>query len=259
MKKYCITFGGQAYDGVTKNIVERAPQLGADEVLVYDDFWLMQQDFYKQNKWLWEHHHKRGFGWYCWKPYIIWHTLQTRCQDGDIVMFIDADTYPVNDFSKLYEICEKDGGIMLFAVEAHKQISWCKADCSLVMGQVPAIMDTESRAGVARFMLFQKGKWKATQFLMEWLTYCVNPLANTFEKSILVKQEHPMFQEHRAEQAIMTNLAHKYGLELYREADQTGEWSVRHRDLYPMLFLQADPHTQNVTREIGNGSIYRNV
>jgi hypothetical protein len=148
---------------------------------------------------------------------------------------------------------------MLFAVEAHKQISWCKADCSLVMGQVSATLDTESRAGVARFMLFQKGKWKATQFLMEWLTYCVNPLANTFDNSTLVAKEHGMFKEHRAEQAIMTNLAHKYGLELYREADQTGEWSNRHRDLYPQLFSQQDRYCDPKTREIGVGSKFRNI
>lgn len=259
MTKYCITFGGQAYDSVTSKIVEQAPKLGADKVLVYDDAWLMKQDFYKQNKWLWEHHHKRGFGWYCWKPYIIYHTLTNYCQDGDIVLFIDADTYPVNNFSILYDICERDGGIMLFAVEAHSNISWCKADCFITMGQLAGLQDTSSRAGVARFMLFQKGKWRATQFLMEWLTYCVNPLSTTFDTSVLKSAEHPLFKEHRAEQAIMTNLAHKYGCELYREADQTGEWSPRHRDLYPILFIQADPHIENKTREVNQGSRFANV
>lgn len=258
MKKYCVTFGGHSYDSITKLTVENATKMGADELLVYDDLWLTQQDFYKQNQWLWEHHHKRGFGWYAWKPFIIWKALE-KCNDNDIVLYIDADTYPINNFSKLYEICDKDGGIMLFAVEAHKQIAWCKADCFITMGQMDGLNNTSNRAGVARFMLFQKGKWKATQFLMEWLTYCVNPLSTTFDKSVLVKDEHPLFIEHRTEQAIMTNLAHKYKLELYREADQTGKMSSRHKDLFPQLFVQADPHKENKTREIKNGSIYRNV
>jgi hypothetical protein len=92
--KYLITFSGQAYDETTGQIVELAPRMGADKVLVYDDLWLTQQDFYRQNKWLWEHNHKRGFGWYCWKPYIIWRTLE-KCDDGDIVLFLDADTVPI--------------------------------------------------------------------------------------------------------------------------------------------------------------------
>jgi hypothetical protein len=257
MKKYCITFGGQAYDSTTRMIVENAPKMGADEVLVYDDLWLTKQDFYQMNHWLWDHHHKRGFGWYAWKPFVIYDALQ-RCQDGDVVMFIDADTYPIANFSMLYDICKKDGGIMLFAAEPFKNIGWCKADCFIVMGQLNRLGKIDDQAGVARFMLFEKGKWKATQFLMEWITYCINPLANTFDPSILGK-EHQLFQEHRCEQAIMTNLAFKYGLELYREACGGGEYSGRHRHLYPQLFLQRDPHTENKTREIGNGSIFRNV
>jgi len=96
------------------------------------------------------------------------------------------------------------------------------------------------QAGVARFMLFQKGKWKATQFLMEWLTYCVNPLATTFDKSILAA-EAPEFIEHRTEQAIMTSLAHKYGLKLYREACEAGNKYSFDKELYSQLFTQFNP------------------
>src|ERR1035441_321770 len=86
MKKILITFGGDIYDETTKLVVENGLKYGADEVWVYDDLWLTQQDFYKQNSYFWEHPHKRGFGWYIWKPFIIWHALQ-KLEDGDIVMF----------------------------------------------------------------------------------------------------------------------------------------------------------------------------
>lgn len=245
MRKIYITFGGKPYDPVTKKIVEDGVKFGADEVWVYDDVWLMNQPFYTQNKWLWDHPHKRGFGWYAWKPFIIYHALQ-RLNDGDIVLFTDADCYPIANFSVLYDQCDKDGGVMLFSAISHRHYTWCKRDCYIVMGQdEPKYYDVQH--GVARFMLFQKGKWKATQFLMEWLTYCVNPLATTFDKSTL-STEPIGFKEHRTEQAIMTNLAHKYGLKLYREADQCGEpgsctaeQSKQDRELYPQLFVQYNP------------------
>jgi hypothetical protein len=257
MKKYYITFGGQAYDSITEKTIQLAKKFGSDEVLVYDDYWLIQQPFYKQNKWLWDHHHKRGFGWYCWKPYIIWKTLE-KCNIGDVVLYVDADTYPIYNLNPLYDICKKDGGIMLFAVESHKQCVWCKSDCYIVMGQLDLMKNVDARAGVARFMLFEKGPWKTTQFLMEWLTYCINPIATTFDTSILA-DEPSYFTEHRTEQAIMSNLAHKYNLELYREADETGQFSHRHKDLYPQTFIQQDVHDTNITREIKNGSKFRNV
>lgn len=247
-----ITFSGAPYEATTKLIVERGPQFGADDVVVYDDKWLIGQPFYAQNRWLWDHPHKRGFGWYAWKPFIIWHALSTMVE-GDVVLYVDADTVPIAPLHALFRRCVEDGGIMLFASEGHWQYEWCKRDCYVVMGQVGA----GAQAGVARFMLFQKGPWVATQFLMEWLTYCVNPYANTFDRSVL-DDEFPEFIEHRAEQAIMTNLAHKYGLKLYREACGAGAGNPRDQHLYGQLFEQIDPDNQHVSAE-PVGSSYANA
>lgn len=250
-----ITFSGSTYEDTTQRIVEQAPMFGADRVVVYDDAWLLGLDFYKQNEWLWNHHHKRGFGWYAWKPFIIWHAL-SKLHDGDLVLYTDADTYPIAPFGVLYDKCIDDGGIMLFASEGHRQIEWCKGDCYATMGQVDRADDIEVPAGVARFMVFQKGPWRTTQFLMEWLTYCVNPLANTFDASVL-RSDSPHFIEHRAEQAIMTNLAHKYGLYLYREACEAGNGSSRDKNLYGQLFHQIDYLDKTTARVIG--STYANA
>ncbi len=257
-----ITFGGAQYDTTTKDLVELGPNLGADVVWVYDDLWLTQQPFHKQNKWLWEHPHKRGFGWYCWKPFVIWNAL-SRCKDGDVVLFVDADCRPLANFSMLFEECRRIGGIMLFSAETCFHRSWCKRDCYIVMGQDQDHYWYDLSA-VARFALFEKGPWKATQFLMEWLTYAVNPLANTFDQSRL-GADPPDFIEHRAEQSILTNLAYKYGLKLHREMDAGGEVrSVRERDreLYGQLFEQDNPNNtpdcSNNTLEV-IGSRYRNV
>jgi hypothetical protein len=165
------------------------------------------------------------------------------------VLYTDADTYPLAYFGNLFHICRRDGGIMLFASENHWQHQWCKRDCFITMG-----MDSQpvaghlAQAGVARFMVFEKGPWAADQFLMEWLTYCVNSRANTFDPS-QYGEERPGFIEHRAEQAIMTNLAYKYGLRLYREACGAGESIDRDRHLYPQLFVQVDVPGEKVSTE----------
>jgi hypothetical protein len=248
-----ITFSGAPYEATTRVIAGWTQ--GVDAVTVYDDRWLTEQDFYRQNAWLWAHPHKRGFGWYAWKPFIIWHAL-SRMSDGDIVLYVDADTVPVADLGVLFETCARDGGIMLFASENHQQFEWCKADCYVVMGQ-PSMRHQPLQAGVARFMLFQKGPWRTTQFLMEWLTYCVNPFANTFEPSGLL-EERQGFIEHRAEQAILTNLAHKYDLKLYREACEAGNNTPRDQDLYGQLFRQIDPDNRHVSAE-PEGSTFCNA
>jgi len=250
-----VTFSGARYDATTRQIVERAPALGAEAVIVYDDRWLVTHPFFVVNRWLWDHPHKRGFGWYAWKPLVILQTL-AQLPDGDLVLYVDADTVPIASLSVLFDICAHDGGVMLFASEGHRQVEWCKRDCYIVMGQDDARY-YDVQAGVARFAVFQKGSWLATQILSEWLAYAIHPLATTFDPSVL-GPELPGFIEHRAEQAILSNLAHKYGLRLYREACGAGNGSGRDWDRYGQLFTQINDDVAHVS-SAPTGSAYANA
>ena len=240
MQKWLITFSGAAYDDSTEQTVLRGPGLGADEVYVYDDVWLAQHEFSRlpANRWIFDHHGdehgiKRGICWFAWKPLVMLDAL-SKIEDGGIVLYIDGDTGPIADFSVLYRECDRTGGIMLFTAAGCSNRQWVKYDCRAVMG-FPCAPDTQH--AVARFYLFQKGSWRTQQFLYEWLTYCLNPLATTFDPSIL-GPEIEGFQQHRTEQAILTLLSYKYGIRLYREACQFGEAMPDDRELYPQLFEQ---------------------
>lgn len=261
MKRWLITFSGSAYDSITAKTMEAAPRFGADQVLIFDDKWLMEQEFWYLNSWLWERlddhgHPGRGFLWFAWKPFIIMETMK-RMADGDIVMYVDADTYPIADFRVLYDQCARDGGIMGFMATGRETAllnsDWNKRDCMIVMGQDEHHY-RQAPAAVARFMVFQKGSWRVQQFLCEWLAYCINPTAQTFDPS-RYGTEHDGYRQHRVEQAIYTNLLHKYGQKLYREACEFGKDCPQDWDLYPQLFSQEfcpDPKTLD-------GSRFRNV
>lgn len=243
------------YDPTTERIVKDAPGFGVDEVRIYDDKWLMTTDYYRLNHWLWEipadpAKQRRGFGWYCWKPYVILTELE-RSQAGDIVLWTDADTYPIADLTPLFHICYLDGGMMFFAAEGWKQGQSTKRSCMRAMA-----CDTENyrkaQHATARFALFEAGNWRAKQFLMEWLTYCLNPACVGLEPG---PDEYPEYEEHRSDQSVLTNLVHRYGCRLYREADEFGDGTDRDRELYPTLFKQI----WRSGVESLDGSKYRNV
>ena len=220
-------------------------------MLVYDDHWLVHQrpDFYRQAAHLFTHKATRGFGWFCWKPLIILDALR-RFPDA-VVLFVDGDTYAVHDLSKIYEIAERDS-LMLFSAVGCWHQRWCKRDCFIVMGQdEPKYHDTQH--AVARFMAFTSAQ---IPFLEEWQRYVLDIRCNTFDPSVL-GPELEGFHEHRCEQAILTNLAHKYGHKLYREACQFGNGVTADLDLYPQLFVQYGDHNYGAVR--GQGSMFRNV
>lgn len=247
MKRIYCTFSGAAYNETTQHIASGAKRFGADELWVYDDRWLMGTELFQRPEFqrLFTHqgvgnpNGRRGFGWFSFKPFVLQDAL-SRVEDGDIVLFTDADTYPIHDFSMLYEECARIGGTMLFRAEGCHHARWCKRDCFIRMGMdEPKWRDVQH--AVARFMLFQKGAAGVDTFLAEWLHYCLDFDATTFEPSHLAP-EYPEFHEHRTEQAILTNLAHKYGQRLYREACQFGADQPEDQGLYPQLFFQDGAH-----------------
>lgn len=247
MTKTLITFGGSSYDQITQRTVREGCRFGADRVLVYDDKWLTGTSLWADPRFQWLYNHKgvgnpnggRGLGWFSWKPFVISHAL-SQVADGDIVMYIDADTYPIADFSVLYEQCAKDGGQMAFMATGRESAlrngDWNKRDCMITMGMDEAKY-LDAGTAVARFMLFQKGAPGVAEFLEIWQEYCLMPSCQTFEPSVLAP-EHPGFREHRTEQAIYTNLVHLKGLKLYREACGFGKDCQQDWDLYPQLFEQ---------------------
>ena len=163
MRRIYATFGGNTYDATIGKTVESGPQWGADEVWVYDDVWLARTEFRTHNAWLWDHPQTRGVGWFAWKPFVMMDAL-SRLEDGDTVLFTDGDTYPIAPFGVLYEEALKEG-VMLFAAEGCWNRRWCKRDCFICMGQdEPRYHDTQH--AVARFFVFQKGRWKPQQFLI---------------------------------------------------------------------------------------------
>lgn len=252
---HLITFSGARYHSTTEQIVKLAPNLGVEKVSVYDDKWLIEKhpEFIEERKDLFyddqlcDQSQKgqkirqlrswtRGFGWFCWKPFIILDAL-SKMKDGEIVLYIDADTVPIADLTPLFETCKAEGGVMLFAACGYLQRHWCKRDCMNMM-----FMDSDywrdKQHAVARFMLFQKGasKWchsrygeqlfTPERFCEDWLTFASSVKCNTFDAST-IEPEYPDLKQHRCEQAILTNLAHRYNIPLHREACDSGNLWIK--------------------------------
>lgn len=282
-KHIYITFSGSKYFQWTKNIVDNAPRFGAEEVYVYDDVWLREccPEFCARHKDLFEKrcckaNVVRGVCWFLFKPLIFLHRL-ARMEPGQICIYSDGDTFPIADLSPIYNECDK-AGLMCFSAVGWVQKYWNKRDLQLIMNQ-DTEWDLAQPAACARFFAFKKGAeipFKPTRFypdggvltpehfIKEWFHYLSDIRGNTFDPSVMAP-EHPEFRENRCDQSVEGNLAHRYGLKLYREACGFGDtpnpdgipWP-EDRQLYGQIFEQRGDHSFDPTGK-REGSSFRNV
>jgi hypothetical protein len=244
MKKILITFSGVAYDETTPLIVERGPKLGADEVWVYDDRWLIGTQFYKTNYWIFNSrfpwngeliHH--GFGWCCWKAHVILDAF-SRLQPGDIVFYVDADTYPIADLSPIFEMCARDA-VVLFEAQGCTNEVYTRRDLFDLMS-----LPYEQRCQVMACGRFSA--WKKVRFpiglLLAWDILSRNIKALGWQGSEKPGYDDPNFMRHSTEQSVLSLLAIDCDIPRHREACQFG-WPPQPgcgqpEDTYPQLFHQ---------------------
>jgi len=226
MNNIIATFSGKAYDKTTKLLIwSSQTDEASDDVLVFDDRWLCESGYVARNRWLFDvwspsavdnpQPVQHGFGWCSWKAFVILSAFD-RVKEGDVVMYVDADCYPVAPFGHLFQECVDAEGVLLFD-EGVSNARFTKADCMVVMG-LP-VEDGPHACG--RFSLWQKGSFLARQMLAEWWAYSINPRCTLWDESVLVNDP-PAYYRNSTEQSVLSNLAIKYKLPLHSPIDGEG-------------------------------------
>jgi hypothetical protein len=171
----------------------------------------------------------RGPMYWLWKPYIINKALG-QLQEGDHLIYADAGVEILNNIR--YIIDRMDQDIFLFGNKYPHQ-HWCKMDIMEQIGHNP--QGNQAQASV----IVIKNTEKARAFVAEWLKWCQAP--GLIDDSPSKTPNHPEFQENRHDQAILTTLAYRDGIQLHWWAAQynCGAFQYErtgHNDQYPILF-----------------------
>lgn len=209
---------------------------GVDKVFEYTkadiskSFWEFNYDVLK---------HERGAGYWLWKPYVIQKALY-HCNDGDILIYMDAGVKLITDVQHIVEAMDQD--LFLFS-NGHQHVHWCKADVYEAIlprnhsGQDSSVYDYRDQTQVQASVIFIRVSDFTRKFIKEWLLWCQMP--GFIDDSPSVSSNHPEFAEHRHDQAVLTCLSKKYGIKLHWWADKLWYESQRHRwpgDKYPSMW-----------------------
>ena len=216
MRTFLTTLSNQLYAASRFRLTESAKHFGVDEIYSYDLEEIKKTFFYLNNKEILDS--ARGIGYWLWKPYIILETLK-KANDGDIVMYIDAGIEIIASLKPLYEIC-KQQPVLLFANGNLINFGWTKRDCFVLMNCDSKLFWNSVQCD-ASSCIFKKSD-VSVRFVEEWLTYCTDSRIMTDMANTCGKKNFFGFIQHRYDQSVLSLLAHRNRITLFRTPTQFG-------------------------------------
>jgi len=207
------TYSTKNFQNLRRNLCNQARTSNFDKVFEYTEDWLLNTEFYLENKNILDQ--KRGAGFWLWKPYIIKECLM-NLDYGDVVFYLDAGDIFSKDLAYFlrYYFSQHQNVDCLLTLGAHAQKLYTKRDCFVVMDcDYPHYHHhTQLEAGILCF----KKTDRIMGVLDEWIRYGKNEKVMT-DLPNEYGENYPGFIEHRWDQSIISNLAIKYGLNMNSE------------------------------------------
>jgi len=214
---YLISYATGQFLKSQKQLEKSAYRFNIDKVINYSDNNIKGTQFYIENQHILDQ--KRGSGYWLWKPYLILETLK-KIQDNDYLIYSDAGIEIIEPLDILFKLCEENKGILLFDNSNLKNSEWTKRDCFILMG-----LDSPEYANgeqiTASFICLKKNEF-ILSLVQEWLNFCCNPNILTDIPNTCEEKNYSGFRSHRHDQSVLSLLAIKYKIELYRDPSRWG-------------------------------------
>jgi hypothetical protein len=226
MRVYLLNFASGPEDGGFKNLLsqqriqnESARKFGIQNIVSHRRSDLLKTDFYREHQYLLDRQPAGGHG--LWKPYYILELFK-QIDEGDIVFYLDADIGFIGDPQPLFDICVQNNGIFLIALREsdRKNRYHVKRDCFHFM-ECDTVYFHDGPHTPSGFQMYQKNA-RAVAFVEELLHYMVQRPIISREPSICGKPELDGFILHRTDQAVLSLLRLKHGIEGFRWPSEWG-------------------------------------
>lgn len=217
--KIHINYAHARYLNSQRNCCSTAMSVGGFDKSIPYGYKDLSPAFVDQNAYTFSQN--RGAGYWIWKPYLIYKTLE-GAEDGDWIMYTDSGMHFIRNPWEWIESKEStigDRGIATFGIcGINKQ--FCKRDAFVLMG-----MDhqkyTDSDHRLASVFLCKKTPF-SLDFVSRWLRWCCDPRILTDLPNTQGKTNYPEFIDHRHDQSIMSLMCINDDLSVLEDMTQFG-------------------------------------
>lgn len=195
-KRYFISYGDQNYQASLTRIRNEAEALHLfDEIILYSDESLPEpfRSYTRQ--------YKRGGGYWMWKPYVIYHTLQ-KMEEGDILVYADAGCTLLSHpdwHAYFHRLTRKEA---VFFLAEGKNSKWCKQDVFRFFTPQSQLWKYGNQIQATSMIL---KKTKENEIIRRWYEAALHhPELFTDVSEDTRSLEKAPFREHRHDQSVLT-------------------------------------------------------
>jgi hypothetical protein len=214
-----LTFATGNFIDSAKKLIAQVNSIGIkDAKLLFDED--LSKEFKEEHQYLFRH--KKGYGYYIWKPYIIIEELK-KLKDDEILVYIDATDFPSASFFDHVLEHFKTNDMMLVNRGYGPHGLWTKRDTFVLMG-----CDNEdywNKTQLEAGLICLRNNQFNIDFMNEWFSFCKNEqiISNSENQSGLSNLDG--FIDHRQDQSILTNLQIKHNLPHQRLSHDMVFWN----------------------------------
>ena len=219
MRLFLTSYASARFASVRRELNQSAISYGIENILSFSRVDLERTEFYHRNRRLLDE--ACGGGFWAWKPYFIREAL-TVLNAGDVLFYCDAGSTFISSPAPLAEMARQSAhGIALFDARPLTNRQFTKRDCFVGLAcDRPKHWDAFKV--IATVLVIRKTRL-ALDFVDEWLRHCQDRAAISDDENVHGPNLEG-FLVHRHDQAILSVLASKHGLETYRNPTVWGNY-----------------------------------
>jgi hypothetical protein len=224
MRVVLVNLSDQLFKDSRLRLNASAERFGIKEIRSWDFQEIKQTSFYRENREILDE--PRGMGSWLWKPYIILEAMK-GLSDDDIVLYCDSGMEFIAPPDPLFDLSSQEQPVVLFGNGNFTNSLWTKRDCFVLMDCDSELFWYGPHCD-ASFILMRKSAL-SMKFTEEWLRFACDKRIISDMPNTTGKKDLREFRDHRHDQSILSLMAQKYRLPLYRMPTQYGN----HYKAYP--------------------------
>ena len=219
-KYHLITFATDAYADKARDLLESGRVVGGFDVMRVYGPGFIDDDFKQRNAWAFAAKPDANYGYYIWKPYILFRHMMERAAPGDVVCYCDSLYMFIADARPLIDGWTRDFPHVALTANTpyhclFMEEDWTKRDAMALMGVESECRDCVERFEKspqlsAGFVCVRKG-FKGMSFVSEWLTYCQDRRIVSDDDDVVSRRcRPPSYHHNRHDQTVLSLLGKKW-------------------------------------------------